>query len=100
MEVLDALGVSHHNDLVFYEPVGCEECDQRGYQGRIGVYELLVLDDAVRAAMNEPNPRSEDIKRVARQSGALAQTLFQDGITKVLAGMTSLEEVTLKLMPD
>lgn len=99
-EVLGALGVAHHPDLVFYEPVGCEECEQRGYQGRIGVYELLVLDEAVRAAMNEPNPRSEDIKAEARRSGALAQTLFQDGITKVLAGLTSLEEVTLKLMPD
>ncbi|MEZ0371556.1 MAG: ATPase, T2SS/T4P/T4SS family [Candidatus Sericytochromatia bacterium] len=84
--------------LTLYEPNGCDECDQSGYRGRIGVYEILVPNEEIRQLMNTPGIASHQIKHAAMRNGM--RTLFQEGIDKVMQGMTSLEEMTLKLMPD
>lgn len=73
-----------------YRPRGCRKCRGTGYRGRIGLYELLVADDKIRALANEREP-SNIVKRAAVEAGM--KTLRLDGWDKVLAGVTSTEEV-------
>ena len=69
-----------------YRTKGCGHCEQKGFTGRIGIYELLVVDDAVGELVLRSSD-AQSIKRVARQSGM--HTLRDDGARKVLAGMCS-----------
>lgn len=72
-----------------YRPIGCDKCNYRGYRGRTGIHELLEVDDAVREMIH--NGASEfDVERHIRSA---SPSIRQDGISKVLAGITSLEEV-------
>ena len=73
-----------------YEPVGCEECRGTGYAGRTGIYEILVMTDAIRQMVVERRASSE-IKQHALEHDM--HTLRMDGWRKVLAGITTLEEV-------
>jgi general secretion pathway protein E/type IV pilus assembly protein PilB len=77
-------------DAQVTRPVGCEECRQTGYRGRMGIFEIFVIDDIVRHMIN--NRRSTLVLRHrARELGM--RTLREDGVRKVLAGLTSAEEV-------
>jgi type II secretion system protein E len=77
-------------DAQVMKPVGCEECRQTGYKGRMGIFEIFVIDDNVRHMIN--NRRSTlMLRQRARELGM--RTLREDGVRKVLAGMTSAEEV-------
>jgi general secretion pathway protein E/type IV pilus assembly protein PilB len=77
--------------------VGCDECRQTGYKGRMGIFEIFVLDDNVRHMIN--NRRSTLLLRQrARELGM--RTLREDGIRKVLAGLTSAEEVISATLGD
>ena len=71
-------------------PVGCEQCRQTGYKGRMGIFEIFVIDDNVRHMINN---RSSTLmlRQRARELGM--RTLREDGVRKVLAGLTSAEEV-------
>jgi type IV pilus assembly protein PilB len=72
------------------KPVGYEECRQTGYKGRMGIFEIFVIDDNVRHMIN--NRRSTlMLRQRARELGM--RTLREDGVRKVLAGLTSAEEV-------
>jgi type IV pilus assembly protein PilB len=73
-----------------YRAKGCEACNNIGYKGRIGLFEIMVLDDELRGLVVK-EVASDVIKRAA--VGAGMRTLQQDGIAKVLNGMTSLEEM-------
>ncbi len=73
-----------------YRPRGCRACRDTGYRGRIGIYELLVADDRVRALANDRKP-SNIVKKAAVEAGM--KTLRDDGWDKVLSGITSVEEV-------
>jgi general secretion pathway protein E len=81
---------THTKRPVFYRPVGCEACAQTGYRGRIGIYELLVISDAVRKEVLN-NSDSNAITRAGMLGGM--RTLRQDGARQVLKGITSVEEV-------
>jgi general secretion pathway protein E/type IV pilus assembly protein PilB len=72
------------------KPVGCERCRQIGYKGRIGIFEIFVINDDVRHMINK---RSATLllRQRARELGM--RTLREDGVRKVLAGLTSAEEV-------
>ena len=70
---------------------GCRACNSTGYSGRTGIYELLMIDDEVRAATLK-NTDANTLKRAAMQTQGM-RTLRQDGAMKVMAGMTSCEEV-------
>jgi type II secretion system protein E len=72
------------------KPVGCEQCRQIGYKGRMGIFEIFVIDDEVRHMINK---RSSTLmlRQQARELGM--RTLREDGVRKVLAGVTSAEEV-------
>jgi len=84
------LGDVMEKGLRVYRPRGCRKCRGTGYRGRIGLYELLVADDNIRALANE-RETSNVVKRAAVQAGM--KTLRLDGWDKTLAGITSVEEV-------
>lgn len=69
---------------------GCRQCRHTGYQGRLGIYELLVADDEIRNLANERSP-STLVKQRAIQHGM--QSLRSDGWDKVLQGVTTIDEV-------
>ena len=73
-----------------YRAKGCEACNHIGYKGRIGLFEIMVMDDDVRNLVVK-EVASDVIKRAGVAAGM--RTLQQDGISKVLNGMTSLEEM-------
>jgi type IV pilus assembly protein PilB len=77
--------------------VGCEQCRQIGYKGRMGIFEIFVIDDEVRHMVNK---RSSTLmlRQRARELGM--RTLREDGVRKVLAGLTSAEEVISTTMGD
>ena len=79
-----------NEDTVIYEAVGCRECRSTGYAGRMGVYELMVVDDEIRNEANERIP-SNILKRLAVKKGMT--TLRQDGWSKVVQGITTIDEV-------
>jgi len=73
-----------------WEPAGCERCTQ-GYRGRVGLFELLTVDPVLRDRIRETGCHLETIRAAAMASGM--KPLIQDGIEKVLAGDTSMEDV-------
>lgn len=78
-------------------PQGCDMCRQMGYRGRMGIFEIFKVDDEVRHLINE-ELTSPQLRRRARELGM--RTLREDGIRKVLAGITSAEEVLRVTMSD
>jgi type IV pilus assembly protein PilB len=77
-------------DLEAYEPVGCGRCNQSGYRGRIGLYSVMPMSDELKSLTVSRAPETE-IATVAREQGML--TLREDGLSKVRAGITSVEEI-------
>jgi general secretion pathway protein E len=75
---------------VFYKPVGCEACAETGYSGRIGIFELLVVDEAIRREVIA-NSDGKKIARVACSRGMVS--LRDDGVRQVMAGRVSIEEI-------
>ena len=73
-----------------YEPVGCEECRKSGFKGRMGIYELILITDSIRPLI-VARESAGAIKNEALRQGM--RTLRDDGWTKVLAGITTVEEV-------
>ena len=72
------------------KPVGCDRCRQIGYKGRMGIFEIFVIDDEVRHMINKRSPTLL-LRQRARELGM--RTLREDGVRKVLAGLTSAEEI-------
>jgi type IV pilus assembly protein PilB len=83
-------GVRVGADLEAYEAVGCARCNQTGYRGRVGIYSVMTMSEPLRE-MTIARAAETEIASVAREEGML--TLREDGISKVRAGLTSLEEV-------
>jgi type II secretory ATPase GspE/PulE/Tfp pilus assembly ATPase PilB-like protein len=78
-------------------PGGCEACRDTGYRGRIGIFEIFLVDDEVRHLINQ-DLSTPQLRRRARELGM--RTLREDGIRKVLVGMTSASEVIGVTMSD
>jgi len=74
----------------FYHGAGCEACRDSGYIGRVGIYELLVIDDVFRGMINKDSS-GNNMRRVFHKSGS--HSLFDDGLIKVNQGLTTIEEV-------
>jgi type IV pilus assembly protein PilB len=74
----------------FYHGVGCQKCHNTGYSGRIGIHEVLVLNDELRDLITA-TPSLSHIRDLARKQGMT--TLRYDGLTKVQEGVTTVEEV-------
>lgn len=77
-------------DLKFYHPGACDACSGTGYRGRIGIFELMLIDEPVRREILN-NSDAKTIQRVAQQQGM--RLLRDDGARQVIAGVTSVEEV-------
>ena len=78
-------------------PVGCEKCRGKGFRGRLGIFEIMVADDEIRQMINH-NATTLQLRHRVRELGM--RTLREDGIRKVLAGMTTAEEVISSTMGD
>lgn len=76
--------------IKLFSPVGCEKCNSTGYDGRIGIFEAIKTDEAIEKIMPE-NPSEREIKKVAKAQGILS--MRQDGVVKIINGVTSFEEV-------
>jgi type IV pilus assembly protein PilB len=76
--------------MAFYRKGSCPRCNQTGYRGRIGIYQLLVMTEEIQALAAARASRDE-IERAAM--GAGMRTLWDDGLAKVAAGLTSIEEL-------
>jgi general secretion pathway protein E len=84
-------------DWVFHKPGGCEQCLQKGFIGRRGIYEMLVIDDTVGPHILR-SADAQTIKRAAISQGM--DTLRDDGARKVLLGLTTVEEVLAATQED
>ncbi len=74
---------------IIYRPTGCEKCNYTGYRGRTGIHELLEIDETVREMIHSGTSELE-VERYAR---SISPGIRSDGMSKVLSGLTSLEEV-------
>ena len=76
---------------------GCSHCQQSGYRGRLGIYELMLIDDEIRKLILK-NVDSGSLKARAKEKGM--RTLLEDGADKVLAGITTCEEISRVTQED
>jgi type IV pilus assembly protein PilB len=91
---LDAAQVARATPM---KPVGCDKCRGKGYRGRMGIFEIFVADDEIRQMINR-SATTIQLRHRCRELGM--RTLREDGIRKVLAGMTTAEEVISSTMGD
>lgn len=89
-EELKDIGLLGDNKIKFYKGEGCPKCMNSGYKGRVSIYELMIPDEKIHNAIVAKAP-AEEIRKFARAAGMI--TLMEDGIEKVKAGMTTVEEV-------
>jgi type IV pilus assembly protein PilB len=92
-----SLDPSRMTEATIFSPVGCDKCRQNGYKGRMGIFELFVIDDEGRQMINA-SLGTNQLRRRARELGM--RTLREDGIRKVLVGLTSGSEVVHATMSD
>jgi type IV pilus assembly protein PilB len=69
---------------------GCDRCRKMGYSGRMGVYEMLVMDDSLRDTVTQ-NPDVNQLRKLCRERGLV--TLREDGFKKVIQGLTTVDEI-------
>ena len=89
-ESLAEIGVRANRPVTAYRALGCTHCHQTGYLGRVGIFELMIVDDAIRAHVTQSTD-AKTIKKVAVEHGMAP--LRVDGARKVLEGVTSIEEI-------
>src|SRR5206468_5161751 len=80
-----------------YHPAGCALCDNTGYKGRVGIYELLPVEGPIREAIYS-GARPEDVKSLARAGNF--RTMQEDALHKVREGVTALGEVRRVILFD
>ena len=94
---LKALGLKPSDDIIFRKPVGCMSCRKTGYRGRIGLYEVLIPNQAI-VDMILNGGTSAEIKIEAVKAGM--KTLRLEGLEKVKMGLTSIEEIMVITASD
>ena len=83
------LGLPEDSDTKIYRPAGCEHCNHSGYVGRVGIYELVPVNEKLRQLIHD---RASE-NALVQEARKLAPSIRDDGMEKVLSGVTSLEEV-------
>jgi type IV pilus assembly protein PilB len=83
--------------LKLFKAVGCSRCGGSGYKGRVGVHELLTMNDELKRMINKGMP-SDEIKKVAVETGMA--TLYEDAMLKVREGVSSIEEALRVVRED
>jgi len=82
--------IAASDGMAFYRKKGCPRCGQTGYKGRIGIYQLLVMTEEIEAlAVRRAN--REELEELAAEQGM--RSLWDDGLAKVVSGVTALEEL-------
>ncbi len=92
-EVVEQMNLRRYSptgDIVLYRPVGCPECAGTGYWGRICIIEMLTMSDNIRSLIMR-HSTSGDLRATAIAEGM--ETMFENGLRKALAGITTIEEV-------
>jgi general secretion pathway protein E len=92
----DELGLRPGDGSTLYAPSGCEKCNFLGYRGRTGIYELVEVDETLRNMIYEGRSEHE----IEKQARGRSQSIWEDGVRKVLAGQTSVEEVLRVIRAD
>lgn len=87
---LKQLGKSTKKSIRLYKGRGCKVCNDTGYDGRIGIFEILEMSDEIRQMVMK-HANADEIKEQGRKQGMT--TMMEDGVTKVLSGVTTLAEV-------
>jgi general secretion pathway protein E len=82
-------GLDEHEELVLHKAVGCEKCNHKGYRGRTGIHELLMVDETVQTLIHD-EAGEQAIEKAVRSH---TPSIRDDGFHKVKHGITSLEEV-------
>lgn len=85
----EVLGVDASNPPEIYHARGCEKCNQLGYRGRQGIYEIIEVDDGLKTLIHDGAGEQEMTAHVRK----LGPGINDDGIRKVLAGLTTIEEL-------
>lgn len=86
----DALGFEYNDDLFLYKAKGCSKCNNTGYRGRTGLFELLIGTDDMQSLI-QGRAKMEDLRTQAIKDGMT--TLMQDGIRKTFLGLTDIKQV-------
>jgi type IV pilus assembly protein PilB len=89
-------GYADIHGVNFQRGQGCSRCQYTGYQGRVGIFELLILNEEIRNAMIE-HKTSQEIRRISIETTGLV-TLMEDGLVKAAAGATTIPEL-LRCLP-
>ena len=89
--------VEQMEKTVLYRGKGCDECSHTGYRGRMGIFEIFVINEEVQRMIYDNVP-SVELRAKARELGM--RTLREDGLRKVVAGRTTLDEVFRVTMGD
>jgi general secretion pathway protein E len=92
-EVIDQMGLRRFKptgDIVLYKPVGCPECGGTGYFGRVCIIEMMTMSDQSRSLIMR-HATSGELRTAVIQQGM--ETMFENGLRKSLAGVTTIEEV-------
>jgi type IV pilus assembly protein PilB len=85
-------GIERPQMSVHYKPTGCPECFGKGYKGRIGIFDVVLVDDDLEELLHQKgNPSQREILEVSNRQGLLSMNA--DAAIKILSGETSLEEV-------
>jgi type IV pilus assembly protein PilB len=95
-EMLERLNFSQKavddwKNIELFRPIGCQRCNHTGYKGRMGIYEIMPVSEAIERLIVE-RKSADEIMRVASAEGMIS--LRQDGLERVLAGKTSIEEIS------
>ena len=85
------------DEIELYHGTGCDNCNNTGHAGRLGVYELMVTNDRIRQMLMR-NESATNIKRAAREGGMV--TMREDAWKKALNGITTVEEVNRRTRMD
>jgi general secretion pathway protein E len=86
---IELMALAVDNAYIIYEPNGCELCNHLGYRGRMGIYELIPIDETLRGMIH----RNENIQDIEKYIEPTVTNIRKDGFKRVLAGETSLAEV-------
>jgi len=89
-KIVKELGLKSFDEVKIYRAKGCPKCNKTGFFGRTAIYEMLVVDEKIQELIIQRAPSGE-IKKAAKAKGM--KTLFQDGLRKVIEGITTPEEV-------
>jgi type IV pilus assembly protein PilB len=88
---ITAYGLDPKQPIILYYGKGCEKCGQTGYRGRVAIYEVIEVNDELRAIISDHKANEIEVRKLALRQGMIS--MKQDGILKALKGITTLAEI-------